>query len=220
MFTLYAVCAALGGTIFVCQFIMSLLGLADAGHDVAGGIGTECFDSDAGGMSADHDHPGAGSDSDSDAHSQSHDHHNHVHGSSWFFGVLTFRTLVAAITFFGLAGLACSAGRLPSLNGLAIAAVAGMAAMFAVNALMKSLGKLRSEGTVYTDQTVGKAGEVYLRIPGQRSGIGKVTLTLQHRTMEYQAVTAGDPLPTGTHVIVVSVVDSDTVEVRPQPDQA
>ena len=32
--------------------------------------------------------------------------HSHGHGSTWMFGVISFRTVVAALTFFGLAGLA------------------------------------------------------------------------------------------------------------------
>jgi hypothetical protein len=52
-----------------------------------------------------------------------------------------------------------------------------------------------------------------LPIPGKKGGIGKVTLNLQNRTVEYQAVTADKELPTGSKVVVVAVVSSDTVEV-------
>ena len=37
--------------------------------------------------------------------------HAHGHGSTWMFGVISFRTVVAALTFFGLAGLASLSGR-------------------------------------------------------------------------------------------------------------
>jgi len=216
MVTLFAVCAAVGGTIFVCQFIMSLLGLAEAGQDVAGSVGAEGFDSDAGGVSADHGHDGSAVDHGTATHSHHQGPQVHVHGSSWFFGVLTFRTVVAAITFFGLAGLACNAGKVHAITGLGIAVVAGVAAMFVVHGLMKGMSNLRSEGTVHIQQAVGTSGEVYLRIPGRRSGVGKVTVNVQNRTMEYQAVTTGEALPTGARVVVTGVVDSDTVEVQPQ----
>jgi hypothetical protein len=67
---------------------------------------------------------------------------------------------------------------------------------------------------------VGKAGAVYLRIPANRSGSGKITLNLQNRTMEYQAVTAGEAIPTGANIVVVGVVGPDTVEVELAPAHA
>jgi hypothetical protein len=61
---------------------------------------------------------------------------------------------------------------------------------------------------------VGQRGTVYLRVPGGRSGTGKIQFNLQNRTVEYLAVTAGEELPTGTKVIVVGVVDPTTLEVQ------
>ncbi|HKB41952.1 MAG TPA: hypothetical protein VKD72_36330, partial [Gemmataceae bacterium] len=81
----YLTCAIVGGTLLVCQFLLGLLGLGDH-HDAAG----------------DHDIHDAGS---HDAHGGHGDHDAH---NSWFVGVLTFRSLVAALTFFGLAGLAAT----------------------------------------------------------------------------------------------------------------
>ena len=137
-----------------------------------------------------------------------------AHGTSWLFGVLSFRTLVAAATFFGLVGLTMrSTGATPMTTFLA-AAGAGVAAMYGVFALMKLLYGMRSEGTVRVRRAVGAEGNVYVPIPGHRGGAGKIQLNLQNRTMEYSAVTAGDPLPTGARIVVVDLVDSDCVEVR------
>ena len=64
------------------------------------------------------------------------------------------------------------------------------------------------------DRAVGCTGTVYLRVPGAKGGAGKVHLALQNRTVEYQAVTAGEEIPTGKPVKVVAVVNADTVEVE------
>jgi hypothetical protein len=195
METVYLVCFAAGATLMVCQFFLSLLGIGghhDTGdaHDV---VGHEA-------------HAGPG-----------HDTHGGHHEtlSSWFVSVLTFRTLVAALTFFGLAGLAGTHewGDGPTTRVVAVAAGAG--AMFLVAALMRALSKLRAEGTVRMDRAVGKGGTVYLPIPGQKAGTGRVLLNLQNRTVECQAITAQEELPTGAPVVVVAVVGSDTVEVAP-----
>ena len=88
------------------------------------------------------------------------------------------------------------------------------AAMFAVYWMMRGLQSLQAEGTVRILGSVGQHGNVYLRVPANRSGSGKIQFNLQNRTMEYLAVTAGPELPTGTKVVVVAVVDPTTLEVQ------
>jgi hypothetical protein len=184
----YLICAVLGGTLLVCQFVMTLMGLGgdDAGGDDAGG---------------DHDVH----------HDTTHDHH----GTNWFVGVLTFRTIVAALTFFGLAGLAAhSKGLEPELT-FAVALAAGAGAMFFVGWLMQQLHRLNADGSVHIERAVGQAGTVYLKVPGRKGGAGKVHLTVQNRTVECQAITAHEDLPTGARIVVVAVLNADTVEVAP-----
>ncbi len=95
-----------------------------------------------------------------------------------------------------------------------VAVVAGAAAMYLVFWLMQSLCNLRSEGTVRMERAVGRHGTVYLRIPPQRSGAGKVMLDLQNRTVEVGAVTSGPELPTGAKIEVVDLIAPGTVEVQ------
>jgi hypothetical protein len=199
---IFAACSVVGGTILVCQFILTLFGLGHGFDDAAGG----------------HD---IGHDVGHDAHDGGHDHESgehqtdqHHHATTWLFGVLTFRTIVAALTFFGLAGLAADASDLSEPMTLFIALGAGTAAMYGVHAIMQSMSRLKSDGTARISRSVGKAGSVYLRIPGGRAGVGKVTVNLGDRTVEYQALTAGDPLPTGASIVVTAVVNGDTVEVQ------
>jgi hypothetical protein len=148
-------------------------------------------------------------------------HHDvgHEHESAWFVGLLTFRAVVAALMFFGLVGLA-STPRYPeeTMIPLGLALAAGIGAMLAVSWMMRQLHQLRAEGTVRIDRAVGANGTVYLKIPGRKSGVGKVSLNLQNRTVEYQAVTTHDDLPTGARVRVIGVVSSDTLEVVPVTD--
>lgn len=205
--TFYIVCAALGATLLVCQFVLGLLGLT-GDHEFGG-------DHD---LSADHEF-GADHDVGHDAgHGGEHHEHGHAHGhgSTWFVGLLTFRTLAAAITFFGFGGwLATRQEQFDGPQSLLFALLAGGAALFAVAWLMRSLSRLQAEGNVRIDRSVGKTGTVYLPVPGQKGGVGKVHLNLQNRTVEYQAVTSQEPLPTGAKVVVVGVVSADTVEVAP-----
>ena len=186
METVYLICAVLGGTLLVCQFAMTLIGVGDH-HDVGG--------------------------HDGDVHDPAHAGTDHDHDTSWLVGIITFRTLVAALTFFGLAGMAASANKLAPPVTLAVALGAGSGAMYAVAMLMRALHNLRAEGTARIERAMGLAGTVYLSIPAQKAGTGKVQLNLQNRTVEYRAITPDHELPTGSKVVVVGIIGPDTVEV-------
>jgi hypothetical protein len=205
---LYGVCAVIGGTVLLFQFITTLLGLSHDADD-ASGVDFEHMPGDVHGGDIDHD--GA------DGHSAEH---AHAHGSSWFFSMITYRTVVAAITFFGLGGMAARSTRIGPEAGFVVALLAGAAAMYGVYYLMRLLVRLKADGTVRLDRAIGKTGTVYLRVPAGREGQGKVTLNLQNRTVEYRAVTGQEELPTGATVVVTAIVGPDTVEVvaAPKPE--
>jgi hypothetical protein len=199
METVYTVCAVVGGVLIVCQFLLTMLGLGGhhdvGGHDVAG-----------------HDFSGhdVGHDSSADhGHDAQHGHSNRL------LGVLTFRTVVAGLAFFGLAGLAATEAGIDPAPAAVLAVAAGLAALLLVAWLMRTLSRMNVDGTVRIERAVGATGTVYLSIPGSKAGAGKVHVSVQHRTLEYKAVTARDQLPTGAKVVVVGVVAADTVEVSP-----
>jgi serine/threonine protein kinase len=188
---LYTICAVLGGTLLACQTVLSLLGLGHH-HDLGGEAG----------------HDFAGHDHHAGDHEAEHDTQ-----ASWFVGVLTFRTVVAALVFFGLAGRAAAAADIDPGPTLAVALAAGAAALFGVAWMMQALYRLRADGTVRIERSIGRTGTVYLPIPANKAGLGKVLLNVQNRTVEYQAVTPHQSLPTGAAVVVLAVVNNDTVEV-------
>ncbi|MEN6495056.1 MAG: hypothetical protein ABFD16_12325 [Thermoguttaceae bacterium] len=217
MHLVFLVCAVVGGTVLLCQLVMTLLGLA--GHamdfDVSGDIGND-FSGDFHGDTGDlhggdvgaHHGDTAGDDSQ---HALAAGHLS----AEWLFSVITFRTVVAALTFFGLAGLATQSAGASTPTVLLVAIASGAAAMYSVYWIMQSLYRLRTDGTVRVDRAIGKPATVYLTIPGHNAGAGKVQINLQNRTMEYCATTAGDTLPSGAKVVVVNVVAANTLEVQP-----
>lgn len=214
MIALFMVCAAVGGTILALQLLMTLIGLGgEAMHgDVPGDVGGDFGHGVGGGF-----HGDVGGDPHGDtgglrdaSHTSSADHHD----SSSIFRILSFRSIVAALTFFGLAGLAGNASDFSSGATLAVALAAGFGAMYAVYWLMKTLYGLGTDGTVRIRSAVGKFGTVYVPIPQHNSGAGKIQLNLQNRTMEYLAMTPGNRLPTGAKVVVTDVVTSATLEVE------
>ena len=129
------------------------------------------------------------------------------------FKVVSFRTLTAGIAFFGLGGLAALAGEMSSLVSVIIAILSGLIALYAVYYLYWAIARMKADGTLSEKTLVGATGSVYFRIPSAKSGIGKVLVTQQGRTVEYEAVTGGEELKSGAPIVVVGVVSSTTVEV-------
>ena len=137
------------------------------------------------------------------------------HSSSWLFAVISFRTLVAAATFFGLTGLAAqSAGQREGVQ-LLLAAAAGLGAMYGVHWLIRSIGRLGEDATLRVKGALGQEGTVYVPIAGGRSQAGKIQLKLQNRLVEYEAITsAPERLATGTKVRVTGLA-GNVLEVEP-----
>lgn len=152
---------------------------------------------------------------DHDAH---HDAGHLGHGAEQGLNLYSVRAVAAAVAAFGLAGLAGRSLGLPTGAALGVALPVSAVAAVGVAAAMRSLLRLESDGTVRLRDAVGASAVVYLGVPGDSAGAGKVQLTLQNRTVELQAVTRqAAPLPTGTDVIIIDVVGPETVEVVPTP---
>ena len=194
METVYLVCAAVGGTVLVIQFVLTVIG-----------IGGEDLDFDA-----DIDIP-----DDVDFSGDSH-HGVTDHGSTWLFSVISFKTVVAALAFFGIAGLAAHSSELPLVSSLLIATVCGLGAMFLVHYMMKAMHRLNQDGSLRINPTVqGKRGTVYVPIPGAKAGEGKIQLKLQNRIVELKAMTSEpERLSTGAKVVISRVLTPTTVEVE------
>lgn len=203
METTYLVCAAIGGTLIVCQFLMTLFGLG-GGHDFAGDHGDVSGHGDVGG------HDGGGHDGASDHQD------GHSHDSAWFLGLLTFRTVSAGLAFFGLVGVIGQRADFEPVVALLLAVAAGMGALLLVGWIMRFLGRLNIDGTVRIERSLGCHGTVYVPVSAGGNP-GKVQVSVLHRTMEYKA-TSQMALPTGAKIVVIGIVSSDTVEVAPARD--
>ncbi len=191
MQTLYFYCAVVGGVILVLQTVLLIFAGADADVDTDVDVDG---DVDSGVDLHDADHVGDAGDA--------------------FVKVLSFKTIVAFLTFFGLTGLACLEAGVDSTWTFIASGGAGLAALYIVGWLMAMLWKLRSDGNEDLGNAIGTKGKVYLRVPGNEQGIGKVTVTVQGRLITRKAVTTGSEIPTGAVVDVVALSGDDTLKVE------
>ena len=140
--------------------------------------------------------------------------HDGGHGN-WFFGFLSLKALVAFCGVFGLTGLSLLDTDLSMSLRLLYAVLAGAAGMVLVVYLMRLLHSLASSGTLVLDSAVGREGSVYLRVPGNKEGRGKITVDLQGRSVELPAMTDGEEIATGARVRITEVLGDETVKVTP-----
>src|SRR3954471_898024 len=171
----FVVAAIVGGTIMVCQFLLTLIGI---NHDVGDSVGDMSgvhgdFHAGYDGDFAGHGDVGNsfhGGTSEAASHHDGSDADEHHGNGSRIFGMISFRTLVAATAFFGVAGRAASSAGVSQPKSLALALLAGAAAMYGMYWLMHSLWKLTSSGNERIASALGRQGAVYIPIPAHGQG--------------------------------------------------
>ena len=127
----------------------------------------------------------------------------------------TFRNFVNFFLGFGWTAIILQ----PSVKSTAvlviISVLVGIALVALVMYMFKWLYSMQQSGNINVYKAaVGCQGKCYLRIPGERAGEGKVQITIQGAVREYNAVTDGDEIKTGTSVKVVEAVDGNTLLVE------
>jgi hypothetical protein len=131
-------------------------------------------------------------------------------GFTW----LSLRSVIAFFTFFGWSGVFLLA-KGTSLWGTLIGSFfSGMLAMALVGYLLYLFARQTQSGNYYVEQSLYQHGEVYLTIPGAKSGTGKIHVRIGNATREVDAITEGKTLPNGAHVLVTGILDDHVVLVE------
>ena len=128
----------------------------------------------------------------------------------------TFRNLVNFLLGFGWTAILLRESVRSTFLLILIATVVGVLLVVGVMFLFKWINSMQQSGTIDVfKQAAGCQGKVYLAIPAERGGSGKVQISINNSVREYDAVTDGDALPTGTDVKVVEAINGTTLLVEP-----
>ncbi|MDE5754428.1 MAG: NfeD-like protein [Oscillospiraceae bacterium] len=128
--------------------------------------------------------------------------------------LLTLQTIVTFLAVFGWVSIICISSGLYYLVGILIGIQCGLCMMLLVAKMVQMSAKLAENGTLNLKNAIGETATVYLTIPAKSNGTGKITMQLQGRFCELDAVNAGSKaIPTGTQVLVTDIV-SDILVVE------
>lgn len=149
-----------------------------------------------------------GFDADTDASADSMDNAGTMH-------LLSIRNVFYFLLGFGWAGISLW-NTIPDRTILGVvAALVGCLFVALFLFLFRQMMKLQSNGAFDINDSVGRVCDVYLRIPANKKGLGKVQISFNGSVQELDARTEGEQISSGTKVRVVRVIDSKVLEVEP-----
>ena len=236
-------CAAIPMTVvMILQLILMLIGIgfeSDADGDVDGDvdvdvdtgdggidIGDGGIDIDDGGIDIDDGgiDIGDGSiDADDvgiDAHAETSPHDANYFGKAGILKIFTVRGIVAFFALGGWAGLAALSAGLHPLWAIQISLFVGVCALLLAAIVIRLALRMQTSGNIDINNAISHTAEVYIRIPPSRTEKGKVTMLLQERFVELDAVTDSDvELMPNTKVDVVALADENCLVVSPVPEE-
>ncbi len=129
--------------------------------------------------------------------------------------LLTFRNFINFLIGFGWTAILLKDSIPATGLRMLIAILVGVVLVAVVMLLFKWLTDMQQSGNINVFKSaVDCEGSVYLTIPGERAGEGKVQITINNAVREYAAVTDGPTLKTGQRIRVVEVVSANTLLVE------
>ncbi len=130
--------------------------------------------------------------------------------------LFSLRGIMAMAAVGGWSGLVMYEAGINLTVTVVLAAAFGFMALVGIAYLMKLAMKLQQNGTLDLGYAIGKVGTVYIPIPAEMKGSGKVSLTMQERFIEVDAMTtSGRKLATGESVRVTATNENGMVVVEP-----
>lgn len=127
----------------------------------------------------------------------------------------TFRNLINFLLGFGWTAILLHGQIRSKALLLILAALVGVGLVILVMYLFKWLSGMQQSGNINVYKSaVGCQGTVYLTIPAERAGEGKVQITISNAVREYNALTDGGEIKTGTPIKVIEVLNQSTLLVE------
>jgi len=130
------------------------------------------------------------------------------------FQFLTLKNLIAFFTIFGWTGIACLEGKLGSGITVIASTISGLLMMSIMASIIYFMGKLTDSGTLNLKNAIGKVGSVYLTIPANRAGLGKVQVKVQGLQTLDAVTDSNEEIKTGSVIEVIEILNNEILIVK------
>ena len=128
--------------------------------------------------------------------------------------LFTIKNFIGFLVGFGWAGV-CFYDTIPNTFLLLLVAfIVGCLFVGIFVVIYKQTKKLEHNGAFKIDDVKGSTVSVYLRIPANGAGKGKVQVSQNGSVHELDALTDGEEIPSGAKVKIVEIIDNETVKVE------
>ena len=128
--------------------------------------------------------------------------------------LFTVRNFVNFFLGIGWGGVCFSSSiKSPTLLAL-VALITGCVFVGVFILMFRQLMHLEHNGSFKIREAVGQVADVYLRIPAQRQGEGKVQFSFHGSVQELPAITDGEQIPSGSKARVLDIVGNHTLLVE------
>ena len=128
--------------------------------------------------------------------------------------LFTVRNFVNFLLGVGWGGV-CLWGAIPNTPLLILASIIVGTLFVGVFVFMfRNLRRLEHTARYDLHDAVGQIADVYLRIPAERNGEGKIQTAFGGSVQELPAVTDGDDIPSGSKVHILAVIGDHTFLVE------
>ncbi len=186
--------AIISTILFVLQTALTFLGLdgdTDVDADLDGDVDVD-FDGDMDTDSADGGQFGIDSD----------------------FRIFSIRSIIAFFTFFSWGGILILNAGMSIYLAILVGLGFGLTAMFFVAWVLFKVANLTEVGTEDLSLAIGQTGEVYIPIPRERTGKGRIQIIISQGIKELEAITDDTRIATGEKVIVLDILPDNTLIVE------
>lgn len=130
------------------------------------------------------------------------------------FQLFSFRNLINFLLGFGWSGVSLYATINNPTVLILVSVLVGCAFVYIFFLVISQLMKLSEDGTFKLTATLNKNAEVYLSIPANRTGKGKILISVNGSIHELEAITEGEKINSGAVVRVVRIENENTLIVE------
>lgn len=142
------------------------------------------------------------------------DFDGNLDGGDSTFQLFSFRNLINFLLGFSWTGITFYSIIESKFWLITVALTVGILMVGLFFVTIKQILKLGEDNSFKIEDALNKTAEVYIRVPAERSGKGKVQVSIRGSVHELDAISDGVEIPSGTIVRIVKIEDRKIVIIE------